>query len=194
MRRRRLELVVLAPLLLAGCGSDDKASTTEDQGGGKSWVVVETGSPTTSAAPSRPTGTRSPFPSGFLPLPAGTPTPTPTGTPACPPVKGNVINGADVTTGATSGAVTWYDPATADIVEYRITAISQDSKLGPQRDIGWTVVTPGATCGYRTATVTGLDRGTRYVFSVDMVTSRKGYGNDGTVAATVARSGVVKTS
>jgi hypothetical protein len=90
--------------------------------------------------------------------------------------------------------VTWYDPATSDIVEYRITAISQDAMLGPQRDVGWTVVTPGATCGYRTATVTGLNRDTRYVFSVDMVTSRRGQGNDGTIAATVARSRVVKTS
>ena len=64
--------------------------------------------------------------------------------------------------------------------------------LGEQRDIGWTVVTPEATCGYMTATVTGLDRDTRYVFSVDAVSRRTG--SDGTYAATVARSGVVKTS
>jgi hypothetical protein len=179
--------------MLAGCGSGDKASTAEDESGGKSWVVVETGNPTGSPTPSRFTGTRSPFPSGFLPLPTNTPKATATGTFTCPPVKGNVINGADVKAGTTSGAVTWYDPATSDIVEYRVTAISQDSKPGIQRDIGWTVVTPGATCGYRTATVTGLDRQTRYVFSVDMVT--KGLeGSDGTVAKTVARSGVVKTS
>nr|WP_221377865.1 fibronectin type III domain-containing protein [Actinoplanes polyasparticus] len=192
--RRRLGLLVFAPLVLAGCGSGDKASTAEDGAGGKSWVVVNTGSATPSAVPSRGTGTRSPLPSGFLPLPTATAKPTVAGTSTCPPVKGNVINGADATAGATSGTVTWYDPATSDIVEYRITAISQDAMLGPQRDVGWTVVTPGATCGYRTATVTGLNRDTRYVFSVDMVTSRRVQGNDGTVAATVARSRVVKTS
>jgi hypothetical protein len=194
VRRRWLGLLVFAPLMLAGCGSGDEAGTAEDEGGGKSWVVVNPGNATPSSVPPRATGTRSPFPSGFLPLPTGTTKPTATGTSSCPPVKGNVINGADATTGATSGTVTWYDPATADIVEYRITAISQDAMLGPQRDVGWTVVTPGAACGYRTATVTGLDRKTRYVFSVDMVTSRKGQGGDGTVAATVARSGVVTTS
>jgi len=54
------------------------------------------------------------------------------------------------------------------------------------------VITPGSTCGYLTATVTGLDPRTRYVFSVDEVTKR--VGKDGTQAATIARSGVVSTT
>jgi hypothetical protein len=52
-------------------------------------------------------------------------------------------------------------------------------------------MTPGGGCGYLTATVTGLDAKTRYVFSVDEVTTQ--LGRDGTRAETVARSGVVTT-
>ncbi|WP_250033466.1 fibronectin type III domain-containing protein [Paractinoplanes maris] len=191
MRRLWLGLVA-APLVLGGCGSSETPSAAPSENGAAPWVVLSTGKAAPSSVPARATGTRSPFPSGFLPLPTNTPTAKATGTSTCPPVKGNVINGADATVGATSGTVTWYDPATSNIVEYRITAISQDAKLGPQRDVGWTVVTPGTTCGYKTATVTGLDRRTRYVFSVDMVTTR--HGSDGTLAATVARSRVVTTS
>ncbi|MBM2621489.1 fibronectin type III domain-containing protein [Actinoplanes sp. LDG1-06] len=191
MRRRWLGLVVLAPLLLlGGCGKDAKTDATE-QPAGKSWVVVTSGSATPSAGPGRATGAPSPFPSGFLPLPSTTPAATPTGSYSCPPVKNQIINGADATAATTSGTVTWYNPATADLVEYRITAISQDAMLGNQRDIGWTVVTPGADCGYMTATIVGLDRNTRYVFSVDAVSSRSD--SDGTYAKTVARSQVVKT-
>ncbi|WP_250006965.1 fibronectin type III domain-containing protein [Actinoplanes sp. M2I2] len=193
MRRRWLGLgLVVAPLVLGGCGSGDTPGATPSENGATPWVVVATGQATPSPVASRATGTPSPVPSGFLPLPSDAAAAKPTGSPSCPPVKGNVINGADATTGATSGTVTWYDPATSNIVEYRVTAITQDSMLGPQREVGWTVVTPGTTCGYRTATVTGLDRRTRYVFSVDMVTTR--HDSDGTLAATVARSRVVRTS
>ncbi|MBL7254421.1 fibronectin type III domain-containing protein [Paractinoplanes lichenicola] len=191
MGRRWLGLLVLAPLVLSGCGKDSSSKEAE-KAAGKSWVVVANGTPTPSAAPSRAVGKSTPFPTGFLPLPTTTPAPTPTGSFACPPVKNQIINGADATAGTTSGTVTWYNPATADIVEYRITAISQDAMLGNQRDIGWTVVTPGATCGYMTATIVGLDRQTRYVFSVDAVSTRSD--SDGTYGKTVARSRVVKTS
>ncbi|HEX5204441.1 MAG TPA: hypothetical protein VFW27_31335, partial [Actinoplanes sp.] len=90
-----------------------------------------------------------------------------------------------------SAAVTFYNYGGNDLVEYRITAISQDLVAGRQRDVGWTVMTPGAGCGYLTATITGLDARTGYVFSVDAVTTK--LGRDGTRAETVARSGVVKT-
>ncbi|MGK5677962.1 fibronectin type III domain-containing protein [Actinoplanes sp. URMC 104] len=192
MRRRWLGILVLAPLALGGCGGGSASSEAATAEAGKSWVVVADGSATPSPAPSRAAGTRSPFPSGFLPLPSTKPTPAPTGSASCPPVKNQVINGADAAAGTTSGTVTWYNPGTADIVGYRITAISQDPLLGEQRDVGWTVVTPAAGCGYMTATISGLDRGTRYVFSVDMVTSRRD--TDATFAKTVARSQVVRTS
>ena len=92
---------------------------------------------------------------------------------------------------ATSAAVTFYNPGGNSLVEYRITAISQDLAIGEQRDVGWTVLTPGTGCGFLTATVVGLDPRTDYVFSVDEVTTR--HGRDGTESATVARSGVVRT-
>lgn len=192
MRRRWLGLLVLAPLVLSGCGSDSSSKEAEEEAAGKSWVVVANGSATPSPVPNRATGTPTPFPTGFLPLPKDTPAPKPTGSYSCPPVKNQIINGADATAGAASGTVTWYDPATADLVEYRITAISQDPRFGQQRDVGWTVVTPGATCGYLTATIVGLDRDTRYVFSVDAVATRTD--SDATYSKTVARSQVIKTS
>jgi len=184
--------LVLAPLVLGGCGSSTTPAAAPTTPGGAPWIVTATGNATPSPTRIRGTGTRSPYPSGFLPLPTNTPTAAPTGTATCPPVKNQIINGADAKAGATSGTVTWYNAATTDLVEYRITAISQDVLKGEQRDIGWTVVTPGATCGFMTATVSGLDRATRYVFSVDAVTKRRG--GEGTVAKTVARSSVVKTS
>ena len=191
MRRRWLGILVLAPLMMGGCGGETPTAAPTSAPGAP-WLVMASGNPTGSPTPSRGSGTRSPFPSGFLPLPPGAAAPAPTGSDSCPPVKNDIINGADATAGTTSGTVTWYNPGTADLVEYRVTAISQDAMLGEQRDVGWTVVTPGATCGYMTATVTGLDRGTRYVFSVDAVSKRNN--GDGTYSSTVARSGVVKTS
>lgn len=185
-------MVVVVPFVLGGCGSGGTPAAAPTEAPAAPWIVVTSGSPTPSPVPSYGSGTRSPFPSGFLPLPSGVPAPKPSGSGSCPPVKNQIINGADATAGTTSGTVTWYNPGTANLVEYRITAISQDVTLGEQRDVGWTVVTPAATCGYMTATVAGLDRDTRYVFSVDVVSKRDS--GDGNYAATVARSGVVKTS
>jgi len=193
VRRRWLGMVLLAPLLLGGCGSGGTTSAAAaPTTGAKPWVVVSSGSPTPSPTPSVGAGTRSPFPSGFLPLPATPPAPTPAGTSSCPPSGRNGINGADAVPGATSATVTWYNPGGENLVDYRITAITQDALYGEQRDVGWTVVTPGETCGFMTATVTGLDPDTRYVISIDAVQTR--LGSDGTYARTVARSGVIRTS
>lgn len=82
-------------------------------------------------------------------------------------------------------------PGGDNLVEYRVTAISQDVTPGIQRDVGWTVITPPAICGFMSATVTGLDSQTHYVFSVDAVTSQTDM--DGTRASTVARTGVAVT-
>lgn len=94
-------------------------------------------------------------------------------------------------TSATSADVTWYHAGGNDLTEYRVTAIVQNLSTGAQRDVGWTVMTPCATCGFMTATLTGLDRATSYVFSVDAVRSR--HGKDGTVAETIARSLATRT-
>ena len=191
MRRRWLAMVIFAPLLLGGCATSATADPAPSPSGSP-WVVTIAGSATPSPAPSLGTATASAFPTGYLPLPSSTGSPAPTGSPTCPPDTSHGIGGATVVPAGTSAAVTFYNPGGLYLVEYRVTAISQDLAPGEQRDVGWTVLTPGAGCGYLTATVTGLDAKTDYVFSVDAVTTR--LGRDGTVAATIARSGVVTTT
>ncbi|XVV10610.1 fibronectin type III domain-containing protein [Actinoplanes sp. CA-131856] len=196
MRRRWLGTMGLGTLallpLLAACGSGDSAPNAEQTTPGTTWVRVANGSATPSPVVTGVKSTATPFPTGFLPLPSTTPAPTPTGSSSCPPNKQNPINGATAVTGATSATVTWYNPGGDNLVDYRVTAISHDAMLGEQRDIGWTVVTPGPACEMMSATVTGLDRSTRYEFSVDAVTTR--LGSDGTISKTVARSQVVSTT
>ena len=191
MRGRWLGILIFAPLVLGGCKTNSVASPVPSPSGSP-WVITVPGSATPSPAPPVATATPSTFPTGFLPLPSGSATPTPSGSPTCPPDASHDIGGATVVPGTTSAAVTFYNPGGAYLVEYRITAISQNVVVGEQRDVGWTVVTPGSGCGFLTATVSGLDPQTDYVFSVDAVTTI--LGRDGTQASTVARSGVVTTT
>ena len=188
---RWLGILIFAPLVLGGCQASSVVGAVPTPSGSP-WVITVPGSATPSPAPSVATATPSTYPTGFLPLPSGSATPTPTGSPTCPPDASHEIAGATVVPGTTSAAVTFYNPGGSYLVEYRITAISQDVVVGQQRDVGWTVVTPGSGCGYLTATVSGLDPQTDYVFSVDAVSTK--LGKDGTQASTVARSAVVKTT
>ncbi len=197
MRRRGLGTLgllgtlALAPLL-GGCGTDKPAAAAGPTAAGEPWVIVSAGSATPSPSPSRGTATPSAFPTGFLPLAVTPPAPMPS--PSCDPAYPLAlkINGATAVTGPTSGTVTWWNPGGDSLVEYRVTAIGQDLAAGEQRDVGWTVVTPGDSCGFLSATVTGLDRQTPYVFSVDAVTTLRE--RDGTYARTVARTLPVTTS
>jgi len=191
VRRRWLGMLIFAPLVLGGCKASTVAGPVPSPSGSP-WVVTVAGSATPSPAPSGATATPSTFPTGFLPLPSSSATATPTGSPGCPPDTSHGIAGATVVPASTSAAVTFYNPGGGYLVEYRITAISQSLTVGQQRDVGWTVVTPGTGCGFLTATVTGLDPKTNYVFSVDAVTTI--LGRDGTQAATVARSPVITTT
>jgi hypothetical protein len=187
----------LVLVALGGCsssGGSSSAATAAPSSTGTPWVLYSAGSPApTVGAPIGAAATRSTMPTGFLPLPSTTATATPTPSPSCVPANARgAINGADVVPSRTSAAVTFYNPGGEYLVQYRVTAISQDLVTGNQRDVGWTVVTPGAACGYITATVTGLDPKTHYQFSVDAVTRK--LGSDGTEAATVARSRIVSTT
>jgi hypothetical protein len=193
VRRRWLGVLILAPLVLGGCKSSTTTATAVPSPSGSPWVVTVTGSATPSPTGSGWTATPSTFPTGYPPLPSGTATPTPTPNPSCDPDQSAGIAGASVVPGSSSANVTFYNPGGQYVVEYRVTAISQDLVTGAQRDVGWTVLTPGSSCGFLTATVTGLDPKTDYVFSVDQVTTKIG-GTDGTSAETVARSGVVRTT
>ena len=188
-------LLPLTPLLLGGCGPSAGAATAAPTSTGMPWIVSQAGSAVPSPAPSYSYSSPTPFPTGFLPTVSATtsPGPTPVGA-ACTDNKFNagVINSASVVPSATSAVVTWFNPGGSDLVEYRVTAISQDLLSGSQRTIGWTVITPGTSCGMLSAPVTGLDPKTDYIFSVDAVTRM--LGKDGTRASTVARSIAVSTT
>ena len=196
--RKRWLLLVATPLLLTGCSMFTAPSGTKSGGTdtttavtGNDWLVVAPGRATPSPVPSRGA---SPAPSatssGFLPLPTAA-RPTPSATCARDTPHFNKISALTVVPGTTSAVVSWYNVGGYNIVEFRITAISQNLRIGDQRDIGWVTVKPGNPCGYLRATIPGLDRRTGYVFSVDAVVLRRS--GDGTHAATIFRSSVVST-
>lgn len=189
MRGRWLGTLLLAPLMVGGCASKGGAgdATASPAPSGSPWVVVANGKATPSAGSGAATGTRSPFSTGFLPLPATTAAAaTPTPSASCVGKIHGQLNAASAVTSTTSANVTWYNPGGNDITEFRVTAIAENLARGEQRDVGWTVMTPSATCGFMTATVSGLDRRTYYVFSVDAVRTR--IDRDSTIAETIARS------
>jgi hypothetical protein len=198
MRRRNWAVLVLVPALLSGCSALGLSSPGSGKGGtttpaaGPNWMVVAQGSATPSPVPSRGAITPSPaITGGYLPRAA----PAPAGTPVvtCSPNTFNFskIAIAYATPSTTSAQVSWYNVGGYNLKEFRLTAISQDIVSGKQRDVGFLVVVPTVPCGQMNATLTGLDRRTGYVFSVDAVVARKS--GDGTHAATVARSHVVYT-
>ncbi|GIF17649.1 hypothetical protein BJ973_009386 [Actinoplanes tereljensis] len=195
MRRRWLMLGGSAALLfLSGCSSASTTATAIPSASGKPWVITTKGSATPSPTVSVVTATTSAFPSGFLPLPSITATATVTPSPTCTPIgQTSPIEAAGVVPGKTTAVVTFFNPGGADLQEFRVTAIAQDLVVGSQRDVGWTVVTPGTPCTFQTVTITGLDSAADYVFSVDAVWTRTG-GKDGTTARTVARSKVITTA
>ena len=199
-RNRALLLALIVPaLLLSGCslisGSSSSPSDSSDEesgADGPSWIVTAQGSATPSPKPSAG-GTPSPSVSfGFLPLTgtspgAGTPTPT------CSP---NVFNfsriaGLDVTPSVRGATLSWYNIGGYNLVEFRLYAISQNLKVGRQRDIGYTVVKPRTPCGQMSASMGNLSPKTHYVFSVDAVVTRRN--GDGTHSATVFRSHAIPT-
>jgi hypothetical protein len=197
--RRSRGAALLLPFLLSGCGVLDTLTgggTPAATGapspapGASPWIVTATGSATPAPSPSYPSVSPSALP-GFLPLPSAGPAPAPSAT--CPPVTFNFarIGPLAVTPGTTTAKVSFYNLGGYNLLQFRLTATSQHLRLGAQRDIGWLTITPAAPCGQVVATVTGLDRKTGYVFSVDAVVTRRA--GDGPRAATVFRSGVVYT-
>jgi hypothetical protein len=202
VRRRFLAALAVAPFLLSGCGMLDTLA------GGPAGTVGGSASPAPSAAPWIAGAVGSPAPSpatgaprvsastpdiyGFLPR-AGANTPRVKPSATCAPASYNFarIDSLTVVPGATSATVSWYNLGGYHLVQFRVTAVSQDLHSGRQRDIGFTTITPTTPCGPVSATITGLDSGTHYVFSVDAVVLRRS--GDGTHAATVYRSGPVRT-
>jgi hypothetical protein len=204
VRRRHgvlLPFLLLLPVVLSGCSVLDTltgSSTSSSSSAGASptpegtpWIVTATGSATPSPVPSYPSGSPTALATGFLPLPSATSTATPTVTCAPATFDFSEINALNVTTTTTTGTAGWYNIGGYNLIQFRMTAISQDVHNGRQRDVGWAVVTPTAPCGQVTLTLKGLDRKTHYVFEVDAVVTRRS--GDGTHAATVFRSSPVLT-
>jgi hypothetical protein len=199
VRRGKLALLVIpfAGLLLGGCA---KAATTAQATAAPSattpWMLTNGGPVAPAPTPTISYSSPTPFPTGFLRISSVSPSPTPTASGNdCASIKFHAgeINSAGVVAGTTSATVSWYNPGGSDLVEYRVTAIAEHQlSLGAQRDIGWTVIKPGSGCGMMSAPITGLDRRTAYVFSVDAVFTK--IGKDGTWASTVARSIPTSTS
>jgi hypothetical protein len=206
-RIKQLAALLLAPVMLSGCGAlglssasgSSGSSGSSASGGGSSaggsWLVVDQGTPTPSAGPGAgANGDNWTLP--WTPLGSGgrggaaTGTATPTPTCGADTFDFSRISAASAVTSTTSAVVSWYNIGGYNLQQFRVTAISQDLVDGKQRDVGWVTVTPTG-CGQMSATITGLDRKTGYVFSVDAVVLRRS--GDGTHAATVARSGVVRT-
>ncbi|GIE33109.1 hypothetical protein Ait01nite_061540 [Actinoplanes italicus] len=186
---------VVLPLLLTGCSSSSSSSAggEETAGTGRNWVVVDEGNPT--ASPEVTFGTAAPTPSITLPpLPTGSVPPAATPSSTCTPMQRiKTINGLAVDPGSTDAVVTWYHPGGGNIVDYRITAVSQNLVVGLQKESEWTQSVPDK-CGDVSATVTGLEPGTPYIFTVDVVMKRANFSLEGTYTQTVARSGVIRTT
>jgi hypothetical protein len=101
------------------------------------------------------------------------------------------IAALDVEPGRTTAQVTWYHPGDPTVVDYRVTSIAQSLVPGEQREFVWQKVAVGEGCDELTATVTGLEPESAYVFSVDAV--RQPTWQNGTRTVTVARSKAVMT-
>jgi hypothetical protein len=97
----------------------------------------------------------------------------------------------EVEVGATTATLTWYHPGDPTVTSYQVTSITQQLTPGEQRAFEWQKVEPGEECGELTTTVTGLDRDSAYVFSVDAVRQPTWQNNARTT--TVARSTAVRT-
>jgi hypothetical protein len=200
VRQRHWAVLLLLPFLLSGCGVLDtltgggSASTgsATPAPSGSPWIVVAPGSATPSPTPSYPVSSPSAGATVSPVRPPG-PTPRPTSSPTCATTTYDFwhIRSLAVTPGTTSAKVSWHNVGGYNLVQFRVTAISQHLVLGKQRDVGWATITSPARCGPVSATISGLSRKTPYVFSVDAVVTR--ISGDGTQAATIVRSAPIYT-
>jgi hypothetical protein len=185
---------VVLPVLLTGCTSSSSTPAEEESAAaGRNWVVVDEGDPT--ASPEVTFGKPWPTPSDMLPpLPTGSVPPSATPSSTCTPMQRiKTINGLAVDPGPDAAVVTWYHPGGGNIVDYRVTAVSQNLQVGLQKESEWTRSVP-EKCGDVSITVTGLEPKTPYIFTVDVVMKRANFSLEGNYTQTIARSGVVSTT
>lgn len=190
--RARLAALALLPIVLAGCDTKQE-ETAAAQRAGENWILVEKGErPQGEAEPAAATAAEE----QEAHLPEVEKVEHQEAEPLDPRCTGahnpGDIAAVTVTPGTTTATVTWYHPGDPTVTTYKVTAISQSLAAGIQPETGWTDAAPGEGCHEVTATVTGLQADTPYVFSVDAV--RRPTWQNGTRTSTVARSGVVATN
>ncbi|MFI5496008.1 hypothetical protein [Actinoplanes sp. NPDC051859] len=196
----RLAAAALLPVLLSGCdvpealggkGSAKEADQAAEPAAG--WIVVKQGA----KAPEKTAPKAVPTPSATVPpaKPAAAPAPAQTGRSTDLRCSENYqpgkIDGLDTTIGSTSATVRWLDTGDKSVLTYRVTSISQQLNSGAQPPLVWQEVKPAKGCAMLSAVITGLKPKTPYMFSVDIV--RATSWQNGLMAATVARSPVIKT-
>jgi hypothetical protein len=169
-------LVLLS--VLAGCsipglsseaspGATDEASTVP--GTGQTWFWYQQGDRV--ASPSPPVV----FPAASSPAahddPASTATqPVGSGTPYClTRLRADTMYWLMAEPGVGQASVSWMSLGDPRIVEYRLAAILQNRPGGSQPAATWTSVAKPNGCQQMSATVTGLTRGSWYVFWLDVV-------------------------
>ncbi|MFC3382994.1 fibronectin type III domain-containing protein [Couchioplanes azureus] len=193
--------MTLIPVTLGGCevpevlggGTDAAAPDAAEPAPG--WIVVQEGARQDEPVPVKATPTPTATPTLTPPAPSGSSRNDP-GRPLDPRCVGSLqpgkIAGLDVQAGATSATVRWLHAGDKNVRAYRVTSFSQDLVSGQQAPLEWHEVKPGDKCATLSATITGLRPGTPYMFSVDVV--RATSWQNGNLAATIARSGVVRTA
>ncbi|MEV4636348.1 fibronectin type III domain-containing protein [Actinoplanes sp. NPDC049548] len=195
----RLTAAAIIPLALGGCdlpgalgGKQASAAAPADENAAaaKSWIIVDEGArqekevkPVDATPSVEATHAASP-----LPAPAHTD----------PPVQRCVsmftrgrIAPLHVDAGTRTATVSWYHPGDPTVLTYRITSFNQTLRVGEQKPLTWQESKPAAGCATMTTTIRGLQPGTPYVFSVDVL--RRASTENTARSATIARSGVVYT-
>ena len=184
-RSRRIgALIVVAGVAAAAVGG---CSVLGLSGGGKQGGATATrsgqvqlpentifvaGSPQVSPAPPNGSPVRTPL--AELPsLPSSSPyrrnslTPIPT---VCTGhLQAGVRNGLTAVPGAGSATVKWWNIGDPALQGYQLAAVSQNFVTGMQPPWKWLAVQPGIGCTEMTATFTGLDTGSAYVFVLHAV-------------------------
>lgn len=195
---RKLTVAALGTLALSGC---DLPGAGKDQAGamaakpvGESWIIVKEGERPAEdkPAPALPVEEEKQEDEDALHLPeTAEAVAAPHDSRCIGTTPAGVVAPLTVKVGTTTATVTWYHPGDPAITTYRITSMSQGPVPGPQPDLVWQEKKPADGCSDLSVTVTGLQRDTAYVFSVDAV--RKPTWTNTTRAATIARSEAVLT-
>jgi hypothetical protein len=180
-RQRPLLILVAVALalltVLAGCtipglssepspesGSDAEASP----GTGTDWFWYQQGERV--ASPSTPAG-RAASASATAPAAAAPATePIGSGRPYClTRLRADTMYWLSPTPGVGQASVSWMSLGDPRIVEYKLAAVLQNRPGGSNPPLEWTSIPKPDGCREMSATVTGLTRGSYYVFWLDVV-------------------------